>query len=63
MSTKVANTLGTVIDNMFYNKSLSNDIIAGHLYSIISDHLIRFLIELSSYMHNSFKKGNNQEML
>ena len=30
--------------------------IAGNLYFVISDHLIQFLVEPSSYVHNSSKE-------
>ena len=37
-----------LIDNIFYNKPMLN-ITAGNIISVISDHLIQFLIELSSF--------------
>ena len=37
----------TLIDNIFYNKPMLN-ITAGNISSVISDHLIQFLIEPSS---------------
>ena len=56
MHTRVANTSETLIDNIFYNKPLNNNMIDGNLCSVISDYLIQFLIEPSSYMHNSSKE-------
>ena len=53
---RAGNTSETLIDNIFYNKPLNNDMIAGNLCSVISDHLIQFLVESSSYMHNSSKE-------
>ena len=55
LPTRVGNTSETLIDNIVDNKPLS-DMIAGNLCSVISDHLIQFLIEPSSYMHNSSKE-------
>ena len=55
LPTRVGNTSETLIDNIVDNKPLS-DMIAGNLCSVISDHLIQFLIESSSYMHNSSKE-------
>ena len=43
-------------DNIFYNKPFNNDMIAGNLCSGISDHLIQFLVEPSSFKYNSSKK-------
>lgn len=71
MHTRVANTSETLIDNIFYNKPLNNNMIDGNLCSVISDYLIQFLIEPSSYMHNSstekiiktFYKNYNKEKL
>ena len=56
LPTRVGNTFKTLIGNIFYNKSLSNDMIAGYLCSAISDHLIQFLVEPSSYDNNSSKE-------
>ena len=56
LPTRVGNTSETLRDNIFYNKPLNNDIIAGNLCSVISDHLIQFLVETSFYMHNSSKE-------
>ena len=55
LPTRVGNTSETLIDNIVDNKPLS-DMIAGNLCSVISDRLIQFLIEPSSYMHNSSKE-------
>ena len=46
--TRITRNNKTVIDNIFYNKPL-NDIMSGNLSSIISDHLIQFLIEPSKF--------------
>ena len=54
--TRIGNTSETLIDNIFHNKPLNNDMIAGNLCSVISDHLIQFLVEPSSYMNNSSKR-------
>ena len=56
LPTRAGNTSETLIDNIFYNKPLNNDMIAGNLCSVISNHLIQFLVESSSYMHNSSKE-------
>ena len=45
--TRVRGHLKTLIDNIFYNRPRLN-ITAGNLTSIISDHLIQFLIEPSA---------------
>ena len=45
--TRVTSHSKTLIDNMFYNKPMLN-ITAGNISSVISDHLIQFLIEPSS---------------
>ena len=45
--TRVTGHSKTLIDNIFYNKPMLN-ITAGNISSVISDHLIQFLIELSS---------------
>ena len=42
--TRITRNTKTLIDNIYYNKPLNN-IISGNLSSIISDHLIQFLIE------------------
>ena len=56
LPTRFENTLETLIDNIFYNTPLDNDMMAGNLCSVISDYLIQFLVEPSSFMHNSFKE-------
>ena len=56
LPTSVRNTSETLIDNILYNKLLNNDMIAGNLCSVISDHLIQFIVEPSSYMNNSSKE-------
>ena len=56
LPTRVGNTSGTLIVNIFYNKSFNNNMIAGNLCSVISDHLIQFLVELFSFMDNSSKE-------
>ena len=53
LPTRVGNTSETLIHNIFYNTPLNNDMIAGNLCSVMSDHLIQFLVEPSSFMHNS----------
>ena len=50
--TRITRNTKTLIDNIFYNKPL-NDIMSGNLSSIISDHLIQFLIEPSKFIKNS----------
>ena len=56
LPTMIGSTSETLIDNIFYNKPLNNGMIAGNLYSAISDYLIQFLVAPSSYMHNSSKE-------
>ena len=56
LPTRVGNTSETLIDNIFYNKPLNHDMIAGNLSSVISDHLIQFLVAPSSFMPNSSKE-------
>ena len=46
-TTRVTDHSKTLIDNIFYNKPMLN-ITAGNISSVISDHLIQFLIEPSS---------------
>ena len=41
--TRITRNTKTLIDNIFYNKPL-NDIMSANLSSIISEHLIQFLI-------------------
>ena len=50
--TRITRNTKTLIDNIFYNKPL-NDITSGNLSSIISDHLIHFLIESSKFTEKS----------
>ena len=50
--TRITRNTKTLIDNIFYNKPL-NDIMSGNLSSIISDHLIQFLIEPSKFTKKS----------
>ena len=45
--TRVTGHSKTLIDNIFYNKPMLN-VTAGNISSVISDHLIQFLIEPSS---------------
>ena len=45
--TRVTGHSKTLIDNIFYNKLMLN-VTAGNISSIISDHLIQFLIEPSA---------------
>ena len=47
---RVGNTLETLIDNIFYNKPPNNNMIAGNLCPVISDHLIEFLVE-THFLH------------
>ena len=54
--TWIAQNLETCIDNIFYNKIIS-DSIAGNITTGISDHLIQFLIEPSTFS-NKNEKGN-----
>ena len=56
LPTSVGNTSETLIGNIFYKKPLINDMVAGNLCSIISYHLIQFLVEPYSSMHNSSKE-------
>ena len=51
-STRTTRNSKTLIDNILYNKPL-NDITSGNLSSIISDHLIHFLIEPSKFTEKS----------
>ena len=46
--TRITRNTKTLIDNIFYNKPV-DDIMSGSLSSIISDHLIQFLIEPSKF--------------
>ena len=56
LPTRVGNTSETLIDNIFYNKPFNNDMTAGNLCFVISDRLIKFLVEPSSFMHSSSKE-------
>ena len=56
LPTRVGNTSETLINDIFYTKSLNNDMIVGNLCSVISGHLIQFLVEPSFFMHNSSKE-------
>ena len=56
LPTRAGNTSGTLIENIFYNKSFNNNMIAGNLCSVIFDHLIQFLVELFSFMDNNSKE-------
>ena len=55
LPTMAANTSETLTNNIFYEKPLNN-MIARNLYSLISDHLIQYPIEPSSYIYTSFKE-------
>ena len=50
--TKIKRNTKTLIDNISYNKP-PNDIMSGNLGSIISDHLLQFLIEPSKFTKKS----------
>ena len=55
--TRITRNTKTLIDNIYYNKPLNN-IISGNLSSIISDHLIQFLIEPLDFLEKSSKMIN-----
>ena len=55
--TRITRNTNTLIDNIYYNKPLNN-IISGNLSSIISDHLIQFLIEPLDFLEKSSKMIN-----
>ena len=57
--TRITRNTKTLIDNIYYNKPLNN-IISGNLSSIISDHLIQFLIEPLDFSEKSSKMINRQ---
>ena len=57
--TRITRNTKTLIDNIYYNKPLNN-IISGNLSSIISDHLIQFLIEPLDFSEKSSKIINRQ---
>ena len=56
LPTRVGKTSETLIDNIFYNKQLNNHMTAGNLCFVITGYLIQFIVETSSYMHNSSKE-------
>ena len=56
---RITRNTKTLIDNIYYTKPLNN-IISGNLSSIISDHLIQFLIGPSDFLEKSFKIINRQ---
>ena len=58
-STIVTKNTKTLINNIYYDKPLNN-IISGNLSSIISDHLIQFLIETLDFSEKSSKMINKQ---
>ena len=57
--TRITRNTKTLTDNIFYNKTL-NGIMSGNLISIISDHLIQFLIELSNFTKKSSQMIHRQ---
>ena len=57
--TRITRNTKTLIDNIYYNKPLNN-IISGNLSSIISDHLIQFLIGPLDFSEKSSKIVNRQ---
>ena len=57
--TRITRNTKTLIDNIFHNKVLNN-IISGNLSSIISDHLIQFLIEPADFSEKLSKTLNRQ---
>ena len=57
--TRITRNTKILIDNIYYNKPLNN-IISGNLSSIISDHLIQFLIEPLNFSEKSSKIVNRQ---
>ena len=57
--TRITRNTKTLVDNIYYNKPLNN-IISGNLSSIISDHLIQFLIEPLYFSEKSSKMINRQ---
>ena len=58
-STRITGNAKTIIDDIYYNEPLTN-IISGNLSSIISDHLIQFLIEPIDFSKKSSKMINRQ---
>ena len=57
--TRITRNPKTLTENIFYNKGFRN-IISGNLSSIISDHLIQFLIERSYFSDKSPKTIKKQ---
>ena len=57
--TRFTRNTKTLTNNIYYNKSLSN-IISENLNTIISDHLIQFLIEPLDFSEKSSKIVNRQ---
>ena len=57
--TRITRNTKTLIDNIYYNKPL-NKIISGNLSSMISDHLIQFLIHPIDFSEESSKMINRQ---
>ena len=57
--TRITRSTKTLIDNIYYNKPLSN-IFSGNLSIIISDHLIQFLIEPLDFSEKSSNMINRQ---
>ena len=57
--TRITRNTKTLTDNIYYNKP-DNNIISGKLSSIISDHLIQFLIEPLDFSEKSSKIINRQ---
>ena len=62
ISTRITRNTKTLIDNIYFNKPLNN-VISGNLSSIISDHLIQFLIEPSDFSEKSSKTLNRQRCI
>ena len=60
--TRVTGHSKTLIDNIFYNKPMLN-ITAGNISSVISDHLIQFLIEPSSSNAKLIKHVNCKDAI
>ena len=57
--TRITRNTETLIDNIYYNKP-DNNIISEKLSSIISDHLIQFLIEPLDFSEKTSKMINRQ---
>ena len=62
MPTRVTGHSKILTDNIFYNKPMLN-ITAGNISSIISDHLIQFLIEPLQLMQNLNKHLNYRDAI